>query len=233
MRVSRVRAPGRRPATARGRGVVVADVGADIGTYSVTIGNALAGVRIHAFEPSSSSVTVLRRNLQVNGLSERVEVHPVALGDGSTTRASLAFDVLEPGSSGLNASAGTSRQGRTQLQQVVVSTLDAELAAETEVDLLVVKMDVEGYERMVLEGAAITMERARETWLLVEDFVDSSIIEYLRAHSWVQTAKRTPYNSFWRRDRPAGRHGPVFPAAEVGRQVGGGRPIAQSPPGAS
>ncbi len=195
---------------ARGRrDVVFVDVGADIGTYSVTVGNHLRrtrAARIIAFEPSSSSAEVLRRNVAANGLTAVVDVRQRALGDGSSDTATLTFDLDEPGCSGLDTTALQVRAGHVVQEQVGVSTLDAELADLPELDLLVMKLDVEGLERAVLDGGRASVERAAETLLLVEDFVDLRIVDHLRADGWTLVTKVTPYNSFWRRARAtAGR----------------------------
>lgn len=193
-----------------GREIVFVDVGADIGTYSVTVGNHLRAtartLRIVAFEPSSSSVALLRRNIDANDLAAVTDVRNVALGDGSCTTATLTFDRDEPGCSGLDTSALRVREGRVLREQVTVSTLDEELADLPELDLLVLKLDVEGFERAVLDGSRASVARAAETLLLVEDFVDRRIVDHLYADGWTVVRKVTPYNSFWRRTRsPGGR----------------------------
>lgn len=182
---------------AAGRDVVLVDVGADIGTFSVTVGNRFPGARVLAFEPSSSSVALLARNVEANALA--VDVRPCALGDGSVTSAVLTFDVDEPGCSGLDPAALRVREDHVVREEVPVSTLDAELADLPVLDALVLKLDVEGAEVAVLDGAAASLARARETLLLVEDFVDPRIAARLRADGWTFVAKLTPYNSFWRK----------------------------------
>ncbi|GAA4796294.1 hypothetical protein GCM10023200_35450 [Actinomycetospora chlora] len=188
-----------------GRRVVFADVGADVGTYSVAVANRLrdAGdLRILAFEPASSSQELVARNVEANGIGDLVELRPVALGDGSVTEAELQFDPAEPGGSGLNHDLveGSVRE------RVTVSTLDAELAATgTDAsDVLVLKLDVEGHEAAVLAGATAALEGAAEVLLLVEDFVETSIVDRLERDGWTFLEKITPYNSFWVR-RPARR----------------------------
>jgi FkbM family methyltransferase len=181
-----------------GRDILFIDVGADIGTYSVTVGNHLGAARIVAFEPSSSSADLLRRNVDANDLAAVVDVRQRALGDGSTSTATLTFDLDEPGCSGLDTTAIKVRAGHVVEEQVAVSTLDAELADLPELDLLVLKLDVEGLERTVLDGARASVARAAETLLLVEDFVDRRIVDHLTADGWILVTKATPYNSFWR-----------------------------------
>lgn len=190
-----------------GREIVFIDGGADIGTYSVTVGNHLGpGVRarILAFEPSTASAALLRRNVAANRLDAVVDVRRRALGDGSVATATLTFDTAEPGCSGLDPAALNVHAGRVVRETVAVSTLDHELRDVPQLDLLVIKLDVEGSEVAVLDGAAGSIRRAREVLLLVEDFVDARIVARLHADGWRFVAKLTPYNSFWRLGDEAG-----------------------------
>ena len=183
-----------------GRRVTFVDVGADIGTYAISVVNSLQAfgeIRGIAFEPSRSSFALLQRNLRDNGLDELVEARPLALGDGSVTSASLMFDPREPGSSGLNASLVHGDQA----EKVRVSTLDAELRGRATLDVLAMKLDVEGSETAVLQGAEWVIGVANEVLLLVEDFVDEKVVDYLTQSDWSFDTKHTPYNSFWSRGK--------------------------------
>jgi FkbM family methyltransferase len=180
---------------ASGRVVLFLDVGADVGTYSVTVGNMLRGagdLAVLAFEPSASSHRLLQQNVTANHLDGVVSIRKLALGDGSITAATLRFDPTEPGGTALESADGDG-------EQVRVSTIDAELADAPTPDVLVLKLDVEGSETAVLHGAATTLAAANEVLLLVEDFVDDRIVAELERSGWSFAEKLTPYNSFWRR----------------------------------
>jgi len=185
---------------AAGKRVVFADVGADIGTYTITIARrAPHGANLHvvAFEPSQESFSILEKNIDLNGLGEHVAARRLACDDGSATSATLTFDELEPGSSGIR----TDLVHGTSTEVVSVSTIDKELTGIGDGAVLVLKLDVEGYEVAVLRGATDTIDRAEESLLLVEDFVDDRVVEYLQRSGWEFVDKLTPYNSFWRTTR--------------------------------
>lgn len=182
-----------------GRSVLFLDIGANIGTYSVAIGNRLnkhGDIRVLAFEPSRSNFALLKRNLEDNGLTGIVEARQVALGDGSASSATLRFDPLIPGGSLLG---GVASEG-TVYEEVALSSLDAEIANEV-FDLLAIKMDVEGSEVPVLLGATEALRSAPEALLIVEDFIDTGVVDYLQNTGWQFNTKITPYNSFWSRHR--------------------------------
>jgi FkbM family methyltransferase len=179
-----------------GRSVLFLDIGADLGTYAVAVAkrlHELGDIRVLAFEPSQSSFALLRRNLEDNGLIEVVQQRQLALGDGLESSTTLRFDFANPCHSLL---ATAPREG-TVSEHVTLSTIDQEISGEVDFDVLAIKMDVEGSEVPVLMGAAKTLGSAREVLLLVEDFMDPRVVDYLESTGWKFTRKLTPYNSFW------------------------------------
>jgi FkbM family methyltransferase len=181
---------------AAGRKVLFIDVGADVGSYAVSIANRLqhlGEISVLAFEPSRSSFELLRQNVADNDLTRIVEPRQIGLGDGSLTAATLRFDPHEPGGSGLDASLVHGELS----EEVQMSTIDAQVNIETLASVVVLKLDVEGSETSVLKGATATLATAQEVLLLVEDFIDTSVVSYLENTGWSFQGKFTPYNSFW------------------------------------
>jgi FkbM family methyltransferase len=179
-----------------GQAVLFLDVGADVGTYAISVGNRLrplGDIRVLAFEPSRISCDLLRDNIKDNELTDIVEPRQIGLGDGSAASAELLFDAREPGCSGLDASIVHGEIVET----VKMSTLDAQVAQNVPASVIALKLDVEGGEIAVLKGATATLAAAEEVVLLVEDFVDVSIVSYLERTGWLFQEKVTPYNSFW------------------------------------
>jgi FkbM family methyltransferase len=178
------------------RSVLFLDIGADLGTYSVAVAkrlHELGDFRVVAFEPSQSSFALLRRNLEDNGLTEVVQQRQLALGDGLESSTTLRFDFANP----CNSLLATAPREGTVSEHVILSTIDQEISGEGAFDVLAIKMDVEGSEVPVLMGAVETLALAREVLLLVEDFKDARVVDYLESTGWKFTRKLTPYNSFW------------------------------------
>lgn len=106
---------------------------------------------VHAFEPRPRAVRNLRRLARVAGWPN-VHVHPQALG-GAPAR-----DVITIPRVGTRAQVGPANVvGRTV--EIEVTTVDDVVAAEglERVDLL--RVDVEGHEWALLDGAAATLAR--------------------------------------------------------------------------
>ena len=126
-------------------GDLVVDVGAYIGLYTIPLAKrAGANGRVIAFEPDPESRGWLSRNVSLNRLSERVEIHAEALG-------ATKKEILFCGGEGPLSQINPDVPGEMRVKML---TLD-EVISGRAVDYM--KIDVEGYEGEVLQGAARLM----------------------------------------------------------------------------
>ncbi len=123
------------------------DIGANIGSYTV-LASGVVGARSWAVEADPSTVERLARNVEVNGIDDKVVVYPFALGDRES-------DV--PFTMGLDTVNRVAAAGEPGTRMVRQRTLDALTEG---VEPKMIKMDVEGYEEIVLKGAKATLARA-------------------------------------------------------------------------
>jgi FkbM family methyltransferase len=143
-------------------GMIVADVGANIGIYTLYAARALSGHgRVYAFEPAPRTMALLQDNVQVNGFRESgiVELEQVAISDraGTSRLAVFAED------SGHNTLFWDDTAASIEVPTV---TLDEVLAGEPRVD--VVKIDAEGAEPFVLRGMRGIIERSPDIHIILE-----------------------------------------------------------------
>jgi FkbM family methyltransferase len=129
-------------------GAVVVDAGANIGNHSLYFTLVCGAALVHAFEPMRVTAGILQRNIELNGLKDRVIVHNVALGRARGTAQLLRYPAHNIGAAAVDAG---------QPGRYPVETLDS--FALDRVDFL--KMDVEGSFVAALEGAAETLARCR------------------------------------------------------------------------
>jgi FkbM family methyltransferase len=131
-----------------GRSPIVFDVGANVGRYAEAVLTRVPKARLHAFEPSAEAF----RKLQ-GAIGSRAAVSRLALGSENAERPLYAD---RPGSElGSLIRRDLHRHGRvtTEIETVTVRRLDtlcAELGIER-IDFL--KVDAEGNDLAVLEGA--------------------------------------------------------------------------------
>ena len=131
------------------------DIGANIGSYTI-LASKVCGARTVSVEPDPETVKSLVRNVQLNGVSKQVRVVEAALGASSGT---IAFTV---GHDTVNRVANTED---SNTREVCLRTLDEVLSGEVP---RVIKIDVEGFEAQVFEGASVTLADQRLEAIITE-----------------------------------------------------------------
>lgn len=116
------------------------DIGANVGTFTV-LASGVREATTWAFEPDPAALHALTRNIELNGLCDRVVVHDCALGDR---------DGSELFTAGLDTMNRIASVGEENTRVVSVRMID-ELIGERRP--VMIKMDVEGYEESVVRGA--------------------------------------------------------------------------------
>lgn len=139
-------------------GAVFVDVGANYGFFACLARQ--AGAYVIAIEPVQSNLEILYRNFAVNGWND-IEVLPLGLaaqpGISTIYGAGTAASMVQRW-------AGASE---TWKSTIALSTLDIVLSDRFAGEPLLVKIDVEGVELQVLQGAVKTLARnPAPVWLL-------------------------------------------------------------------
>jgi FkbM family methyltransferase len=170
-------------------GMVVFDVGANIGLGTCRAARLAAGGVVHAWEPDPRSFHNLKYNVELNRL-HNVHLHRCAVGDTTGSRALHEVHELNRGMNRFLATAGEAG-GAGSL--VDVTTLDNEVSRLGIDRLDVIKVDVEGFEPLVIEGAAKSIERFRP--LLVVELTEANLnLHQVSAKSFVERLEAMGYN---------------------------------------
>lgn len=167
------------------------DVGANVGSYTI-LACAVKGAGGYAFEPVPATCKRLMENIRLNHLENKVKCLNIGIGrepgiikftsDMDTVNHALADD--EKHANAIN---------------VEISTLDTVLKLESP---SVMKIDVEGYETPVLEGASETLKKQTLHSVIMElngsgdryHYDESRIVEMLFDYGF----KTYSYNPFKR-----------------------------------
>lgn len=133
------------------------DVGANVGSYTI-LACAAVGARGYAFEPIPSTYARLVENIRLNHLEERVKCVNQGIG---AEQGVIAF------TNDLNTVNHALADGEQtgNVTKVDVTTLDAVLNNESPTML---KIDVEGYETLVIEGANETLQKPSLNSIIIE-----------------------------------------------------------------
>ncbi len=137
---------------------VVWDVGANIGLYSRIFVQCFNACHVFAFEPMSENLPELRHNLALGGIANRVTVLPLALSNRNGM-ADFQVDDIQSASGALDSVyRGEACRARAALdlppkiERVHARTIDSILEEGLVPVPDVIKLDVEGAERLVLDG---------------------------------------------------------------------------------
>lgn len=135
-------------------GGVFIDVGSSLGLYVVCLGDLVRqrNGRIISIEPVSYNLTRQQTNVRLNGLQDLVDCVPRAL---SNQRGTVR---IKTDPTGADNNAIIAEDGDVEIQTLPLDELVAERGYQ---NITMIKIDVEGYEPLVLEGARKTVETNR------------------------------------------------------------------------
>jgi FkbM family methyltransferase len=177
-------------------GDLFVDVGANIGSYTILAAGA-CGASVIAVEPIPATFEHLLDNIRLNGLSSLVTAKNIGVGACAGT---LSFsDQLDT----VNHVLADNEAESTSASSISVETLDALLKEHSPT---ILKIDVEGFESHVLEGATRTLDSGTLLAVLVE--LNGSGARYgtddMSVHGWLVDRDFTPsgYEPFTRKLSP-------------------------------
>jgi FkbM family methyltransferase len=177
-----------------GNRVVFFDIGAQFGKYTVALAHRFKKyankLKIYSFEPDPECFQLLQSNIRLNKLTNIKAVRS-ALSDKAGIQ---KFYYYKP--QRMIVSFRTD-----QIIQIRTTTLDTFVKKISNLNKseLYIKLDVEGHEMKALKGAKNTINKATNSFLMIEDFSSNArkLIPYLSAHG-VMLVKNSPMNSFWK-----------------------------------
>lgn len=154
---------------------VLYDVGANVGVYSLYAAF-IRSVSVYAFEPEASNMALLNRNIRLNQLDSRISALPFALSDRLGI-ANLALGMSMAGGSQHVLDHGVSElRGDSGRQAAISCSMDwlvemLDIPKPTDI-----KIDVDGTEMLVVDGAGMVLGDPGLRSVLIE--IDTRIEGY-------------------------------------------------------
>lgn len=175
-------------------GMTFWDVGAHVGEYTLLASSCVGpSGRVEAFEPQPGIFEVLSRNVEVNAAGN-VKLRRIAVGDRVGT---VSFRLhADPSKSNIG---GENALDRTTHCTVVPATTLDNFRADNGVIPHLIKVDVEGAERLVLLGARSVLELPPESapvWLMEFDPHNGARFDY-HPNQFVDLLRSHGYLIFW------------------------------------
>ncbi len=141
------------------------DVGANIGFYSWLVLSTQQKAKALLFEPDLENLSLIRQTISYNGIT-RADVIPKAVSHEIGT-VDFKVDTISGFTGGIDLNDSTFIEKNYRLKQtkviVTTTTLDSNLSNQPPPDLI--KIDVEGAEHLVLEGAKQLLEVVRPIFI--------------------------------------------------------------------
>lgn len=164
---------------------IAVDCGANIGNHTLFFAGVM-GLRTIAVEPVKRNFTILRQVLELNGLSDVVDIVTKALDDHE---GEVTMTLDSPGNFGMY------KVGEGDGPKVPTTTIDL-LCGDLDQPVKLMKIDVEGFQDQVIRGSLKTLKRDRPLIAAELSSMDEyrsflSLIEQL-GYVPVQVFNRTP-----------------------------------------
>lgn len=147
------------------KSAVAFDIGANVGAFSCLI--ASSGHSVHSFEPIPETFCRLKNNVKSNGLLDRCRLNCLAVGRG---RELVTFHIQEnsPATNHIVVR-GEEPNGKASSTQIVaVIDLDGYCQSQNVESIDFLKIDVEGMEPYVLQGACALLKERKIAAMLIE-----------------------------------------------------------------
>lgn len=122
---------------------VIVDVGANMGYYSIQFARLTNG-KVYSFEPLSTQFSLLKRNVELNKLTNDVLINN-AVSDTNEVKKIYLTEDEEQGTSSIEVKTSS-------FEEVQCTTLDDYFEKNNVTKLDVLKMDIEGHEKKALIG---------------------------------------------------------------------------------
>lgn len=132
----------------------VVDVGANIGNHSLYFVKECKANKVIAFEPIKETFKILKKNIEINELKGRIIPYNCGIGDKNINGFANGYNMANIGATSLREAMDGN---------IEIHTLDD---FEIEDNIVLIKIDVEGFEGKVIKGALKTIERCHPIIML-------------------------------------------------------------------
>ncbi|MEM6601347.1 MAG: FkbM family methyltransferase [Verrucomicrobiota bacterium] len=162
----------------------VIDIGANVGFYSVKLSRVMGKGRMFAIEPTVNASQRLRRNVELNDLSGKVEIIQKIISDkGGALKINTIEGKEEYSSIGMMTHPQTMGK-ELHVETVKSVTLDT-LVEERSINPGFIKIDVEGAEHLVFRGAENVLHKHRP--IILSELSDQLL--NANGSSWIEVIR--------------------------------------------
>lgn len=165
------------------------DIGSNTGYYSLLGATLNKKINIHAFEPATGPLYYLKKNVLLNNLQKQIHIHEEALSSESSEV--MFYEVKNKKYSYLTYNLGgigsLKQDGSKIAYPVKTLTLDNFVDDNQLQAVDLIKIDTEGTENIILEGAFNTIQKFSPIIICetLFDKIESKLEAIMKAHSYL------------------------------------------------
>ena len=174
------------------------DIGGNIGLYSIYSALKHKNLQIYCFEPSTSNLRTLSRNISIKNLQNRININQFALSDKKNIYQTMHETHFIEGHSMSTFSYNTDFEGKNLVPEQKYNIYGTSIDNLIEAKILkcpnYIKLDVDGIEHKILDGAKKTLMNNDLKSILVEvneNFLDQhkDIIRIMKENNFKLVSK--------------------------------------------
>ncbi len=152
--------------------IIFWDIGSNIGLYSVYAAATNSNTEVISFEPSTSNLRILSRNISINNLNERIKIFQIPLGEKKSQFLSFNERKFNEGESHNSLDEDIDFEGKKQ------NSTNSYQLFSTNIDHVIddkildvpdyIKIDVDGIEHLILKGGIKFLKNPKILELQIE-----------------------------------------------------------------
>lgn len=159
----------------------ILDVGANIGNHSLYWCSKKSAKKVYAFEPIQNTFSILKKNVEINGLEDKISLFNMGVGEKSTQGKIKVFRTANIGSTSIEESESGDLK--------IVALDELEELKDMKIDFI--KIDVEGFEIFALKGALQLIQKNRP-----DIFIETFASNYAEVDQILKNAGYTQVKAF-------------------------------------
>ena len=152
--------------------IIFWDIGANLGLYSIYAAIKHEKIKVVSFEPSTSNLRVLSRNISINNLQDKIIINQLPLSNKPFNFSHFRESQFGEGESNNSFNSETNFEGKYLNSENSYKLLGTSINALLDQKILeipnYIKIDVDGLEHFILEGASSYLKNTKIKSLQIE-----------------------------------------------------------------
>lgn len=152
------------------------DIGANVGLYSIYSAKKYQNLQVVSFEPSTQNLSILSRNISINNLQEKISICPFALTNEENKFLEFKESSLIEGSALSAFGVDFDQENNLFKSKSIYKTFGTSINYLIDNEILdlpdFIKIDVDGIEHFILEGANKYLLNKKIKSILIESNED-------------------------------------------------------------